>query len=65
MNLIRFLELFWLLIAVLSLALGVYETINVGISYAYIFFIFTLAASILFMLRKKQRIRMEEKSKDE
>ena len=65
LRLIKFLEIFWLVIALFSLGFGAYETINVGINHAYIFFVFTFIAGILFMLRKKQRIRMEEKSKNE
>ena len=65
LKLIRFLELFWLVIALFSLVFGAYETIKVGINHSYIFFVFTFIAGILFILRKKQRVRMEEKSKNE
>jgi len=54
-----------MVIGLLSLLFGAYETVNVGINNAYIFFIFTFVSGIFYMLRKKQRMRMEGKSKNE
>jgi len=65
LKLIGFLEKFWMVIGLLSLLFGAYETVNVGINNAYIFFIFTFVSGIFYMLRKKQRMRMEGKSKNE
>jgi len=56
---IRILEIVWLVIAVIAILIGTYETLNAGIGESYIFFIFTVIAGIMHTIRKRQRKRME------
>jgi len=62
---IRFLERVWLVIGLTSLVVGIYETITLGIATSYMFFMFTIIAGILYTLRKRQRIRMEEETEND
>jgi len=64
-KIIRFLEFFWIIVGLASVLVGAYESINVGIENSYIFFIFAFVSGILYFLRRKQRIQMEDKSKNE
>jgi len=61
---IRALEIFWLIVVIVSILIGVYETIGNGFGESYIFFIITFVAGIMYSLRRWQRISntKEEKS---
>ncbi|MGE0562396.1 MAG: hypothetical protein AB7O47_11300 [Flavobacteriales bacterium] len=60
---IRFLELMWLLIAVFCIITGTYKLFtNPDITDALFFYIFCGLAIILYLLRRRQRINMENSS---
>ena len=61
----KILEIAWLLIAIASMILGVYETITSGIGESYLFFIFTAVASVIYGMRRRQRERLQDESADE
>lgn len=61
---IRFLEYAWIIIGMTTAAIGIYETVNMGIEQSYMFFVFSAVSGILYTIRRKQRIRMEEEGKD-
>jgi len=58
-KMIRILEVTWLIIGVIAILIGVYETYTKGIGEGYLFFIFTLIAGLMYMLRRNRRIKME------
>ncbi|MBL4733981.1 MAG: hypothetical protein JKY18_01335 [Flavobacteriales bacterium] len=62
---IRFLENVWMVVAITTAAIGVYETISLGIVHSYMFFMFSIVAGILYTLRRRQRIGMEEETRDD
>lgn len=61
---IRFLEIAWIIVGLTTVTIGIYETLTRGFEESYMFFIFAFVAGILYALRRKQRIGMEEDSKD-
>jgi len=64
-TIIKILEIAWLLIAIASVILGVYETITSGIGESYLFFIFTAVAGVIYGMRRRQRERLQDESADE
>ena len=62
---LRVLELSWLVIALLGLALGGYKWATESFCSAIWFFLFTTVALVFWMIRRKQRIAMDQnQSKD-
>lgn len=55
---IRFLELMWLVIAIISGIIGIYHLIFTATEDALFFFMLTVLASFLYFLRRRQRRRM-------
>lgn len=47
------LEIIWLITSILCLITGIHQTIFEGFSKSYSFFIFSLVAFIMFLLRKQ------------
>lgn len=64
-RIIRILEIAWLVIAIASIVFGVYETITIGIGESYLFFIFTVVAGIMYGMRRRQREKLQDESKNE
>ena len=60
---LRVLELSWLIIVILGASLGVYKMVTENLTSAIWFFLFTIVAMLFWMIRRKQRIRMEKKGK--
>jgi len=57
---IRILEIAWLIIGIIAILIGAYETYIKGIEEGYLFFIFAFVASIIYALRRRRRIKMEK-----
>ncbi len=60
---VRFLQYFWLAIAIISVCLAIYHLIVTGIVDALFFFFFAGMATLLFYVRKRQLKRFENMSK--
>jgi len=56
---IRILEIAWLVITVVTTAVAAWQLINEGIQSALWMFIVSAVAFLMYMIRRKQRIRME------
>jgi ABC-type Fe3+ transport system permease subunit len=54
------LEYMWLILGIITLASGIYETIRSGFSEAYLFFIMTVIS--LFMFSYRRRLRKSRES---
>jgi hypothetical membrane protein len=61
---IRFLELAWLAIACVSALMGIYQTVTAGFQQGLWFFIFTFVASIMYSIRRNQRIKIDNNKND-
>lgn len=60
---VRFLQLMWLMVAVVSFCIACYHLLYTGITDALFFFSFAAMATLLFFVRKKQLKRFENMSK--
>ncbi|MBL4668168.1 MAG: hypothetical protein JKY30_02765 [Flavobacteriales bacterium] len=60
---VRFLQYFWLAIAVISFRLATYHLFFTGVGDALFFYFFTAMAMLLFYVRKRQLKRFENMSK--
>jgi len=56
------LEIFWLIIAILSLGAGIHQTYYEGISRSWLFLIITLLALGMYYLRRNLRKKTEDES---
>ncbi|REJ85296.1 MAG: hypothetical protein DWQ44_01185 [Bacteroidetes bacterium] len=61
---IRILEIAWLVIALITAIIAVYQFFAEGWQSCLWMFGVTMVALIMYMVRHKQRIRMEEHEKD-
>ena len=59
-KMIRILEMAWLVIGIIAIFIGAYETYTKGIEEGYLFFIFALVAGVIYALRRSRRIKMEK-----
>ena len=62
---LRILEIAWLVIAIGSLFFGIWKTMEDGFSEGVWFFIFTLIASIMYTIRRRQRISFDKEKPKE
>jgi len=60
---VRFLQYFWLTIAVISFCLATYHLMFTGIADSLFFYFFTGMALLLFFVRKRQLKRFDDMSK--
>ena len=51
------LEIFWLIISIMTLATGVHATFTHGLRNSYMFFIMTILAFLLYLARRRLRIK--------
>jgi hypothetical protein len=58
---LRTLEIIWLIVAIVSMVLGIYISITKGFGEGYIFYIFTVVGGLMYYVRHKQRISWERK----
>ncbi|MFN8153901.1 MAG: hypothetical protein U0Y08_06390 [Bacteroidia bacterium] len=58
---LRVLELSWLVIVLLGAGLGTFKLVTENLTSAIWFYLFTLVALVFFMVRRRQRIRLEKK----
>jgi hypothetical protein len=58
---IRILEITWLVIAITSCIIAIYELLSTNLSSGYAFFVFTAVATIMFAFRRRQRKRIQNK----
>jgi len=59
---IRMLEISWLLLALVALALSGYKLIADGFSEAVFYIIVTVVSFSMYLLRRKQRVRMNKEA---
>ena len=59
---LRVLELSWLVIVLLGAGLGTFKLITENITSAVWFFLITLVALVFYVVRRRQRIRVQKKS---
>jgi len=60
LKIIRFLELMWLVVAIISAIIATYHLFATTLQDALFFYFFAAAACVLFFLRKRQRSKLEE-----
>lgn len=60
LKVVRFLELMWLVIAVISLVVGSFHLVKTSMMDAAFFYFLSAVAVGLYFLRKKQRKKMEK-----
>jgi len=60
---LRVLELSWLVIVLLGASLGAFKLVTENLTSALWFFIFTGVATVFWLIRRNQRIRMEKREK--
>ena len=53
----RILEVFWLIVAVFTLATGIHSTLKHGFRNSYMFFIMTALALLLYLARRALRMK--------
>ena len=58
---LRALEITWLVVAIVSLLIGIYISIAKGFGEGYVFYIFTAIGGLMYYVRHKQRISWEQK----
>jgi hypothetical protein len=59
---VHILEIFWLIIAVLSLVAGIHQTFNEGISRSWLFMVIALISFGMYSLRRNLRKKTQDKS---
>jgi len=59
-KIIRFLELMWLVIAIVSAIIATYHLLTTTLQDALFFYFFSVMAIALFFLRKRQRIKLKK-----
>ena len=60
MNTLRILEISWLVFAIAGIILCFYNIATEGVSSAVLPLVFTLIASVFYMVRRKQRISYQK-----
>ncbi len=61
----RIMEIFWLVVAVITFFFSVYRLTKVGLSEGYMFLFMPVIAGILFGLRRRMRKKMDDNLKKE
>jgi hypothetical protein len=61
---LRVLEISWLIIALIGISLGAFKWITECFASAIWFFLFTIIATIFWMVRRKQRIGMGQSGEE-
>ena len=59
---IKILERVWAIIGLTCLSIGLWETYRVGIQDSYFFLILALVSGVIWWLRRRRRINIEEES---
>ena len=52
------LEIFWLVVALLSLIAGIHQTVTMGFRESWLFFIIALVGFLMFFLRRNLRKKL-------
>lgn len=55
---VRFLEIMWLMISIISCSIGLYHLFYTGVDDGLFFFLLTALATVLYFLRRRQRKRL-------
>ncbi len=63
LKVVKFLQYFWLTIAVLSFCMAIYQLFATGLNDSLFFLFFTVMALVLFLVRKRQLKRFDDMSK--
>lgn len=61
---LRALEITWLIVAIVSMVIGMYVSVTKGFGEGYVFYVFTVVGGIMYYVRHKQRIAWEKNKKD-
>jgi hypothetical protein len=61
---LRALEITWLVIAIVSMLIGIYISIAKGFGEGYVFYIFTAIGGFMYFIRRKQRIAWGQRKND-
>lgn len=59
---LRVLELSWLVIVLMGAGLGTFKLVTENLTSAIWFYLFTMVALVFFVVRRRQRIRLEKKT---
>jgi hypothetical protein len=59
---LRILEISWLMIVLLGASLGTFKLMTETLTSAIWFYMFTVVAFVFFIVRRRQRIRLERKA---
>ena len=59
---IRILEISWLILALIALALGLYKIFSDGISEAVFYGVVMMVSIGMFVIRRKQRMKIEKEN---
>jgi Flp pilus assembly protein TadB len=62
-NMNRILEVFWLIVAIMTGIMGIYGTFTKGLKASYMFFIMAILSCFLYFARRYLRIHNSEKNK--
>src|SRR5438552_726482 len=65
MNILRTLEIAWLCVAIFTFCTAMYKFLSEGISEGLFMLIISVISILLYMMRKKQRIRMQRQQSKE
>lgn len=63
-KMIIFLEKMWLMVAIVCIILAAYKAITIGYEDGLYFLLFASLASVLFFLRRRMRIRMQNQKEN-
>jgi hypothetical protein len=58
---LKTLEISWVLLALLSLGVGIYKWLTEGFIFAIWFFLCAIISTIVWLVRRNQRLRLENK----
>jgi len=59
-NVLKFLEITWLAIAVFALAAGIYNLLKTGLTESYLLFVISAVSLLMFFYRRKMRKSREK-----
>jgi hypothetical protein len=64
LKVVRFLELMWLVIAIISVLIGTFHLIYTGMVDGLFFYVFAGLATLLFYVRKRQRKNIQKNTSE-
>jgi hypothetical protein len=61
----RILEIVWLVLALLGLGAAIHKSVTMGVRESSLFFLITLVAAAMYMMRRNLRLRNPSEGKNE